>query len=171
MFRTLVAPILLVFSLIGGTSSAFSADVRPFKGELSSVTGEGYSVTVNGEAFGLVALEKNFMLFEAEMTTQWGPEGVFVGPKLQDVLSQAGGCACAPLTMTAADDYAVTMPAWPDGVEDAIIVTRLNGEPLPLDEFGPFWLVWPSMNDAVVAGNEEHAAYWIWSLVAVTKAE
>lgn len=150
--------------------SAHAADTRAYAGELLPVIGD-YVVVVGDQRLSLGDLEKDLMLYQAEMATNWGVEGTFVGPKLLDVLSHAGLCACAPLTLRAADDYSVTLPAWPEGIEEAMIATRLNGDAFPLDEFGPFWIVWPSMNDAVVAGNEDHAAYWIWSVVEIGQAE
>jgi len=161
--------LLLAFAF--AVSPALAADLKTFSGTPIDKPIEGYSVSINGTDYSIADLENTFFLYETTMQTHWGPSGTFVGPKFVDVLTNAKSCACGPLVAKAVDDYAVEMPPWPEGVADALIVTRLNGKPLPLDEFGPFWLVWPSMNDAVKAGNEDHAAYWIWSLVEVSESQ
>ncbi len=159
---------LLVLSV--AVSPALAADLKRFSGTPVEASAEGYSLTVNGRDYTIADLENDFFLYETTMETSWGPSGVFAGPKFVDVLTHAKSCACGPLVAkAAADNYAVEIPPWPDGAADALIATRLNGKPLPLDEFGPFWLIWPSMNDAVKAGDEDHAAYWIWSLVEISE--
>ena len=161
----------LILVLAFAASPALAADLKTFSGTPIEEPIAGYSVTINGTEYSIADLENEFFLYETTMETNWGPSGTFVGPKYVDVLTDAKSCACGPLVAKAADDYAVEMPPWPDGVADALIVTRLNGKPLALDEFGPFWLVWPSMNDAVKAGNEDHAAYWIWSVVEISESK
>lgn len=154
-----------ILVLLALTIPAAAADVTPIGGSLKSEPLDGYVLTVGGKTFTNADLE-DMWLYQADMETAWGPSGTFVGPKLDDVLAAGGICACGDLKFEAADGYAIEVSHFADGYADAMIATRLNGEALPLDGFGPFWLIWPTRNDAVLA-DESEGALWIWSLVKI----
>jgi len=153
------------FGLLALSFPAAASEVTPIGGGIASEPLPGYVLTVGDRTFTNADLE-DMWLYRTDMETAWGPAGTFVGPKLDDVLTDAGICACGNLTFTAADGYAIEVSHFADGYADAMIATRLDDEPLPLDSVGPFWLIWPTRNDAVLA-DETEGALWIWSLVKI----
>lgn len=66
----------------------------------------------------------------------------FSGPTLKSVL-EAAGVASAELKLSAINNYSVSFPA--EWIEDEvpIIANRIDGEPFPVREKGPLWLVFP----------------------------
>lgn len=64
---------------------------------------------------------------------------------------------------TALDDYAVEIPIEDFKSGKALIAYAMNGEPLPEDQFGPFWVVYRYDTDTSLT-DDAHQARSIWQL-------
>lgn len=147
---------------------ATAADLRPIAAAEAPTPREGYEITVGERRFTLADIGA-LPQYEARMDTMWTDEGAFVGPKLADLLEAAGLDDFNVLYMEAANGYTVTVEKGDDGFGSALIAHSFEGAPLPLNEKGPFWLVWPTEAEAVIRG-EALDSRWIWSVVNIQKA-
>jgi hypothetical protein len=68
---------------------------------------------------------------------------------------------------TALDDYAVEIPLEDFRSGKAHIAYSMNGEPLPQDQFGPFWIVYRYDSDPALR-DDAHQARSIWQLKSLT---
>lgn len=102
-------------------------------------------------------------------TTDWDwMEGKqeFAGTPAVDLLT-AAGLAGEKITITAIDDYAVTMTLDDLKKHGAIIATSLNGTDLTDESFGPLWLVFPYDAMASAEEREAYKARSVWSIVKI----
>ena len=104
-----------------------------------------------------------------ETTTDWEwHEGAqtFSGVPLLAVLDAAGATGDT-ITVTAIDEYAVTMSR--DALEQhgALLATALNGEPLTEESFGPLWLVFPYDEISDPAERKLYTERSVWSVVGI----
>lgn len=109
-------------------------------------------LTVSGRiapAAGTAPVSFSLAEFEAlgmaELVTEtaWtqGPQR-FAGVPLRTLLGAIG--AQGPrLRMVALNDYAVEIPAEDGERHGALLATRLAGQPMPVREKGPIWLIYP----------------------------
>lgn len=92
-----------------------------------------------------------------ETTTDWewheGPQ-TFTGVPLLAVLDAAGATG-ETITVTAMDEYAVTMLRADLEKHGALLATALNGKPLTEESFGPLWMIFPF--DAMAEAAERNA--------------
>jgi hypothetical protein len=104
-----------------------------------------------------------------ETTTDWewheGPQ-TFAGVPLLAVLDAAGATGDT-ITVTAIDEYAVTMSRAELEKHGALLATALNGQPLTAESFGPLWLVFPydAMDDP--AERKAYTDRSVWSVVRI----
>ena len=89
-----------------------------------------------------------------------GPQGSFAGVWLKDLLSAQGVDETATLRFIAHDDYSAFIN--PEE-RDYLLVTRLDGEPLTLADFGPTMLIVPAEAEVVEAGTA-NMTHWVWSI-------
>ncbi|RUR30152.1 hypothetical protein ELY33_10065 [Vreelandella andesensis] len=89
-----------------------------------------------------------------------GPQGSFAGVWLKDLLSAQDIDETATLRFIAHDDYSAFINS---EERDYLLVTRLNGEPLTLTDFGPTMLIVPAEAEAVEAGTA-NMTHWVWSI-------
>lgn len=82
------------------------------------------------------------------------------------ILSLLGGDGQV-VRATALDDYAVEIPIDDFRSGKAHIAYAMNGEPLPEDQFGPFWIVYRYDADPSLA-DEAHQARSIWQLKSLS---
>ena len=68
---------------------------------------------------------------------------------------------------TALDDYTVEIPIEDFKSGKAHIAYAMNGEPLPEDQFGPFWIVYRYDTDPTLT-NDAHQARSIWQLKSLS---
>ncbi|AEF53967.1 hypothetical protein [Marinomonas posidonica] len=163
--KTTFALILCVFS-----SFVLSAELSPYRQALPIPDKpQEYSLTINGKHYGYADLVK-FPLYQSNFSTIWRASGEFVGPKLTDLLKDAGLEDFQQLYLAAADDYAVIMNADAPDQQTAIVAIALNGQPFKINDKGPFWLVWPSREDTLTPGMNE-GDLWVWSLRQIMKVK
>jgi hypothetical protein len=77
-------------------------------------------------------------------STIWteGPQQ-FTGLRLHRLLQRLGAQAGSQITLVAANDYQITMPAAAVTPDGALLAYLRNGAPMSLREKGPVWLVYP----------------------------
>jgi len=76
------------------------------------------------------------------MTPWTDGENLFEGVRLRDLLARLGAQGNAVLA-DAVDDYAVKIPMEDIRDYDVIVAYAMNGKPLPLDDKGPLWVIYP----------------------------
>ena len=94
--------------------------------------------------------------------------GHFVGVKLSDLLSHVEITKFKRLYVLASNDYKITIEHNDPGIENVILASRINGEPLALDNKGPFFIIWPDQADDLIAGKSS-GAKWLWGAVEIRK--
>ncbi|SHG86433.1 hypothetical protein SAMN02745753_04615 [Marinomonas polaris DSM 16579] len=103
-------------------------------------------------------------MFEtSEMVHFDGPQGRFSGVWLIDLLKQYGLNDAPRLRFIAIDGYEVFITKENRDRKQYLMVTRLNGLPIPPNNLGPLLLIIPS--DVGLASHlTESKNYWIWAL-------
>lgn len=96
-------------------------------------------------------------------STPW-TEGrtVFDGVLLRDLLAAVGATG-GTLRAIAINDYAVDIPADDAAAYDVIVAYQMNGEPMPVRDKGPLWIIYP-MDDHAELRTPETEAKMIWQL-------
>ncbi|WP_163559171.1 molybdopterin-dependent oxidoreductase [Halomonas sp. NO4] len=102
-------------------------------------------------------------LHEVSLLHFEGLEGRFAGVWLDDFLAAQGLDEASRLRFIAHDDYTVFLSPKDRAAKRYLLVTRLDGEPLTRDNFGPTLLVVPADAEAVAEGSESMTR-WIWSI-------
>jgi hypothetical protein len=147
-------------------------------GTLPAPTGEvilelsGAIATTNGD--GVLALDAALLagLPQHSFTTSsiW-TEGTatYAGVLLRDLLDVAGASG-ETITLTALNDYQITMPT-ADAAEDGPLVAYLvDGQPMSVRDKGPVWLIYP-YDDVAAYRTEQTYARSIWQLSRIRVAD
>lgn len=92
-----------------------------------------------------------------------GPVGRFSGVWLDDLLADQGLDEARRVRFIAHDDYTTFLTPEQRREKAYLLLTRLDGEPIPLEALGPFMLVVPDDLEAVLAGTEPMTR-WIWAI-------
>lgn len=164
ILSTLCRHLSVAVLAVMAASSVAAEDLRQPEGEvLLTVTGD---VPV-GNGDGMARFDRD-MLAELEsrsFTTEtiWteGPQ-TFTGVGLDTLVAHLG-IEAGTITATAINDYSVEIPlsdAAPDG---PIIAYLRNGEPMPLRDKGPLWIVYP-YDDNPAFQSEITYSRSIWQL-------
>lgn len=75
--------------------------------------------------------------------TPWSDgESTFVGVRVRDLIDRLGGTG-ATVVANAIDDYQASIPMEDVRDYDVIVAYAMNGKPLPRDDKGPLWLIYP----------------------------
>ena len=89
----------------------------------------------------------------------------FKGPSLTEVLKRAGATG-GDVTLSAADDYKVDISADDMKKYDPILAIEKDGVRMAPDDFGPFFVMWPSKEKPEI-DIEAYQAKAIWSVVKI----
>lgn len=157
----------LCASLVTLTLSAPVATAQ----DLPAPTGE-VLLTVTGaidntNAEGALALDAALLasLPQHSFTTStiW-TEGTasYSGVLLRDLLAAAGAKG-ATVTLTALNDYQISMPAADALADGPLLATLVDGEPMSVREKGPVWMLFP-YDDVAAYRTEQTYARSIWQL-------
>ena len=132
---------LLPWALTGlGGVSAHAQDAAPRT--VLSVTGLVAPAPAGGWNFTLAELE-GLGLVEMRTATPWTRgEQAFSGVPLLRLLEHVGARG-ELLRASALNDYTVEVPASDARNNGAILVTRLDGQPMKVRDRGPVWLLYP----------------------------
>jgi hypothetical protein len=93
-------------------------------------------------AFDLAALQALPVTRITTMTPWTDGENRYEGVRLRDLLQQLGANGATVLA-DAVDDYQVKIPMEDIRDYDVIIAYAMNGAPLPADNKGPLWVIYP----------------------------
>ncbi|MBS9404291.1 molybdopterin-dependent oxidoreductase [Halomonas sp. TRM85114] len=96
-----------------------------------------------------------------------GFEGRFTGVWLGDFLAAQGMDEARRVRFIAHDGYNTFLTPQQRGDKDYFLVTRLDGEPIAVEDYGPFMLVVPQDAEAVLEGTESMTR-WIWGIREVS---
>jgi hypothetical protein len=101
-------------------------------------------------------------------STPWTEDGAntFKGPLLRDVLA-ATGLTGTTLRLEAGDGYTSELPITDAEDWDVILAVEMNGVTLPLDSYGPAWIIYPYDTDPILT-TDAYQARSAWSLVKIT---
>lgn len=102
-----------------------------------------------------------------ETTTPWTDGKVIFEAVPGDKVAGLLGSAGTTVRATALDEYSVDIPLSDFTSGKAHIAYAMNGEPLPEDQFGPFWIVYRYDSDPTLS-DEAHQARSIWQLKSLT---
>ncbi|WP_434628680.1 molybdopterin-dependent oxidoreductase [Chromobacterium sp. CV08] len=93
--------------------------------------------------------------------TDWTPPGTFRGPLLRDLLTLVGAHG-SQVKFYGEDDYNITIPLSDFSRYDAILASGWNGRPLRLEDYGPFWVMYPlpRMSAAETGGTFPSKLIW-----------
>lgn len=105
-------------------------------------------------------------LYDTELEHFEGPEGRFTGVRLKAFLDAHDIGTDHRLRLIAADDYTVFLEPAELAAKRYLLATRLDGEPLPRDAFGPLMLLVPEDAEAVLDGDPS-MTQWIWGIVEI----
>jgi len=132
------------------------------------LTVAGNIALTNGD--GTLALDAELFatLPQHEFTTAtlW-TEGTatYSGVLLRDLLLAVGATG-GTVTLTALNDYQISMPA-ADALEDGPLLANLSdGTPMPVRDKGPVWLIYP-YDDVATYRTEQTYARSIWQLTRI----
>lgn len=153
--------ILLSLWLLGMTQVQAQSQVQAQESPVLTLSRGGES-----RVLSLAEIERHG-LHEVEMRHFEGPEGRFAGVWLNDLLAAEGLDDAPRVRFVAYDDYTTFLTPAERAAKAYLLVTRLDGEPLGRDQFGPLMLVVPADTEAVLAG-EEPMSRWIWSIREVS---
>lgn len=87
----------------------------------------------------------------------------FSGPLLRDLMEAFGVTRENTLVMTAINDYSAEIPVTDILDYDVILALRENGEPMPVREKGPIWVIYP-MDDHAELSDPLYNSRLIWQL-------
>lgn len=106
-------------------------------------------------------------LVSVKTSTPWN-QGVvdFEGVPLATLLKEAGASGTIA-TVTALNDYSVDIPT-SDFVEfGTILAVKRNGEYMPVDDQGPFFVIYPFDSNPVLQGQPYHGRA-VWQVKEIT---
>jgi hypothetical protein len=93
-------------------------------------------------AYDLEALKK-LPVTRVTTTTPWTDgENLYEGVRIQDLLEKLGASGSVVLA-DAVDDYQVKIPMEDIRDYDVIVAYAVDGKPLPADNKGPLWIIYP----------------------------
>jgi hypothetical protein len=93
-------------------------------------------------AFDLEALKKLPVTRVTTMTPWTDGENLYEGVRIRDLLEKLGAKG-AVILAGAVDDYQVKIPMADIRDYDVIVAYAVDGKPLPADNKGPLWIVYP----------------------------
>ncbi|WP_164508638.1 molybdopterin-dependent oxidoreductase [Halomonas aestuarii] len=126
------------------------------------------AITRGGESRTLSLREiEETGLRHVEMRHPEGLEGRFSGVNLDDFLAANGLDEARRVRFIADDGYTTFLTPAERREKRYLMVTRLDGEPIGPDQFGPLMLVVPEEAEAVLAGTAP-LTRWIWALREVS---
>ena len=143
VFRGAIAGMLMGIGIVaigGMTATGLAAETAVPAGTILVVDG---AIAGGGAAsFDLQKLKAMPVTRVTTMTPWTDGESLYEGVRVRDLLDQLGAKGKA-LQADAVDDYQVTIPMEDIRDYDVIIAYAMNGKPLPEDDKGPLWIIYP----------------------------
>lgn len=97
----------------------------------------------------------------------WADKSVFEGVSVKDLLATTG-CTGQKLNIHAINDYWVEIPMSDVNNFNPLLADTMNGKPLTLRDFGPYWFIYPiddypeELNKPIYGGRS------IWQIDSIT---
>lgn len=133
------------------------------------LTVSGNIAETNGGSAASFDLAGFEALPQAEMVTQtdWTPAGTrFTGIRLLDLVHRLGAQNPQQVTLTALNDYAVTLDLAVLQRENPLLAVRENGALMSVRDRGPFWLIFPF--EPGDGGQSKHNIDMIWQVSEIS---
>jgi hypothetical protein len=106
-------------------------------------------------------------MYQTTLKTYWGMSGVFQGVRMSDLVARFKiGRNTRHLVFRALDNYASALSFGEFSKSSAMLATRLNGQPIALDNRGPLILLWPEKDVSALNGSATLSS-WIWSIAEI----
>jgi hypothetical protein len=166
-FRGAIAGMVMGFGIAaigwGGSSSIAGETAEPAGTVLvvDGATAGGRPVT-----FDLAALHALPATRITTMTPWTDGENQYEGVRIRDLLKQLGAEGSTVLA-DAVDDYQVKIPMEDIQDYDVIIAYAMNGAPLPVDNKGPLWVIYPYSEHSGLQ-KDIYFARSVWQLNRLT---
>lgn len=103
---------------------------------------------------------------QARFQAAWGPDGLWQGVYLHDLLAHFQLDSHQDIRLNALNDYRIRITQNDIAKGQPVLATRFNGEPIPLERNGPVILIWPEQAQQALDGTSP-IALWIWSLAEI----
>lgn len=104
---------------------------------------------------------------EFSTKTIWTDEEArFSGVAVSRLLEELGAEGNT-VRMSALNDYAVEMPIAELEEDAPIIATRMNGDPMPVRQKGPYWIIYP-FDSSPAYRTEANYSRSVWQLIKLT---
>jgi hypothetical protein len=166
-FRGTVVGVLIGIGMaaIGGTVfSGFAVQAETPAGAILVVDG---AIAGGGAAGFDLARLKSLPATEVITMTPWTDgESRFEGVRIRDLLEALGGRG-ERLIADAVDDYQVRIPMEDVRDYDVIIAYAMDGMPLPEDNKGPLWIIYPYSQHAGLQ-KDLYFSRSVWQLNRLT---
>lgn len=156
--------VILLGQLILAPAMALEPLTQPSGPVLLSVSGKiAVGNTPGGRAEFDLAMLQSLPQSHIVTSTIW-TDGMqsFEGVLVSDLLARLGAKA-VEINATAANDYAIRIPVSDATAHGALIAYAANGAPLPPQNKGPLWIVYPYDQDEALR-TERFLAQSIWNL-------
>jgi hypothetical protein len=148
------AVILVIATAAGSAAAADAAATLEVKGNVGAPATHDMPAL---EAMPVTAIETSTIWTDGNTK--------FEGVATKDLLAAADAADGATVRASAADGYSVEIPR--AEFEKAIIAYKMDGEPLPLPDFGTFWLIFDYDGDPSV----DDEAHYNWSIYQLKSLE
>jgi len=102
-----------------------------------------------------------------EMRHPEGFEGQFTGVWLDDFLEAQGMAQARRVRFIAHDGYTTFLTPEQRQEKAYLLITRLDGAPIAVEDYGPYMLAVPEDAEAVLEGTESMTR-WIWAIAEVS---
>ena len=144
MFRGAIAGMLMglgIAAALGwtGTSSVMAEAATPAS---TILVIDGHVAGGQPATFDLEALKKLPVTRVTTMTPWTDGENLYEGVRIRDLLTKLGASGTVILA-DAVDEYQVKIPMEDIRDYDVIVAYAVDGKPLPADNKGPLWIIYP----------------------------
>ncbi|MFO7858003.1 MAG: molybdopterin-dependent oxidoreductase [Ectothiorhodospiraceae bacterium] len=159
----------LLAAMVAWTIAAPAAEMTPSEREPSDADEPVVTLVQGGDetTLSLADIEQSLTLFDTELEHFEGPSGTFTGVRLRDLLAEHGLDEARRVRLTGSDGYTIFLDREEIEAKERLLATRLDGEPIPADAFGPLMLMVPAEADAALAG-ETSVTKWIWAVTTIS---
>lgn len=162
----LINTVLLTF-LIGWLQNTYAAEITPVKTALTPQANQQPLLTLisKGKSTRLTLSDiERLPMKQTTLETKWGMNGTFQGVLLSDLMATYHFDKDAKhIVFHTTDNYAAGLSRTEFNSSPAFLATRLNGQPIPLNNKGPLILLWPAKAEAVLQGKSLLSS-WVWSI-------
>ncbi|MPV65171.1 molybdopterin-dependent oxidoreductase [Burkholderia sp. BE17] len=140
-------------------------------------SGYCYNLTISGDISNFTDPEaKEYVFTEADLmrlpvrtirtSTAWTPVSLFEGVSVLDILKKVGGKG-KYITAYTLDDYYGDIPISDFEKYGAILAYKMNGKYLSIENFGPFFIVYPRDTGGGELSGPLYSTRFIWQIYKI----